>query len=552
MTRSNTLRKASETPTPGYTISEGFSPAEILPETKRRLGWAGLIFAGGFLVSFVGWLLIDISAGRRRPYFELNLAVNLTAVALGLAVFALSRYSRMKPDRLLDFGLVFLVLGSICLSMSQFWGIWPEWSESIRFDYMGVPWEACWIIMFPLLAPNTPGKTLVAALLAASTAPLVFLLSKSVGATSAAAPVPFVFGYFLLTTYLCAVISFVISLNVNSVARQLKKARDIGSYKLVKRLGEGGMGEVWVANHKMLARPAAVKLIRPEVLGADEHGRKTAIRRFEREAQATAALTSYHTIDVYDFGSTEDGAFYYVMELLRGLSLESLVTRFGPVDSGRSASLLRQVCHSLGEAHSSGMVHRDIKPANIHVSRIGSSFEYDFVKVLDFGLVKSGDGRQSGETELTAEGIAAGTPAFMAPEMAVGNREIDGRADIYCVGCVAYWLVTGQRVFGHDNALATVVAHVQEQPVPPSQRTELEIPDAFERIILSCLEKDPADRPQSAVELDAMLASFQRDCEWSAKNAKDWWDLHASEADSLTEIDEIDALSPTELVRAQS
>ncbi len=536
--------------TPGSIATGGVSPAEILPETKRRLGWAGLIFAGGFFVAFVGWLLIDISAGRRRPYFELNLAVNLTAMALGLAVYALSRHSRIKPDRLLDYGLAFLVLGSFCLSMTQFWGIWPEWSDSIRRDYMGVPWECCWIIMFPLLAPNTPGKTLVAALLAASTAPFVFLLSKSMGATSAAAPVPFTFGYFLLTTYLCAGVSFVISLNVNNVARQLKKARDIGSYKLVKRLGQGGMGEVWVARHRMLARPAAVKLIRPEVLGADERSRKTAIRRFEREAQATARLKSFHTIDVYDFGSTEDGAFFYVMELLRGLSLESLVTRFGPVDPGRAASLLRQVCHSLGEAHSNGLIHRDIKPANIHVCRIGSSFDYDFVKVLDFGIVKAGDGQHFGETELTAEGVAAGTPAFMAPEMALGNATLDGRADLYCLGCVGYWLITGQRVFEHDSALSMVVAHVQEQPTPPSQRTELEIPAALERIILACLEKNPADRPQSAAELDAMLASCPTDSEWNAEKAKDWWDLHMSEIDSLAEIEEIEELSSQEVIRA--
>jgi serine/threonine-protein kinase len=301
----------------------------------------------------------------------------------------------------------------------------------------------------------------------------------------------------------------------------------------------------------MLARPAAVKLIRPEVLGADEHSRKTALRRFEREAQATAALRSYHTIDVYDFGSTEDGAFYYVMELLRGLNLESLVTRFGPVDPGRAVSLLRQACHSLGEAHGNGMIHRDIKPANIHVCRLGPSFDYDFVKVLDFGLVKSGDAKQLGETDLTAEGVSAGTPAFMAPEMAMGNREIDGRADIYCLGCVGYWLVTGRRVFEHDTALAIVVAHVQEQPVPPSQRTELDIPAALERIILKCLEKDPADRPQGAAELDAMLASCMADCEWSTQSAKDWWDLHMSEADSLAEIDEIEDLSPQEFVRAR-
>jgi tRNA A-37 threonylcarbamoyl transferase component Bud32 len=538
--RSDCFCKASDTPTPDSTISGALSPAEILPGTQRRLGWAGLIFAGGFFVGFFGWLLLDISGGRPKPYFGLNLAVNLTAMVMGLAVFGLSRYSRVKPDRLLDLGLVFLVLGSLCLSMTQFWGIWPEWSDSMRFNYMGVPWECCWIILFPLLAPNTPGKTLVAALMAASTAPFVFLLSKSMGATSAAAPVPFTFGYFLLTTYFCAAVSFVISLNVNNLARRLKQARDIGSYKLVRRLGAGGMGEVWIAEHKMLARPAAVKLVRPEVLGSDEQSRRTAIRRFEREAQATAALRSYHTIEIYDFGSTEDGAFYYVMELLRGLSLQSLVERFGPVDPGRAVLLLRQVCHSLGEAHESGMIHRDIKPANIHVSRIGPNFDYDFVKVLDFGLVKSGDGQWAGETDLTAEGISAGTPAFMAPEMATGKREIDGRADIYCLGCVGYWLVTGQRVFEAESPLATVVAHVQEPPVPPSRRTELEIPDKLEQIILACLEKDPAKRPQDAAVLDEMLASCSVDCEWVAQDAQEWWELHASEADALGEIDGID------------
>jgi serine/threonine-protein kinase len=549
MTRPDFLHKACATPTHGSAVSGCFSPGEVLPESTRRLGWAGLIFAGGFFVAFFGWLLIDLGAGRLRPYFGLNLAVNLTAIALGLAVFALSRYSKIRPDQLLDFGLVFLVLGSFCLSMTQFWGIWPEWSDSIRFNYIGIPWECCWIIMFPLLAPNTPRKTLLAALAAATTAPMVFLLSKSVGATSAAAPVPFLFGYFLLTTYLCAGISFVISLNVNSLAKHLKKAREVGSYKLVERLGEGGMGEVWVAEHRMLARPAAVKLIRPEMLGADERSRETAIQRFEREAQATAALKSYHTIDLYDFGATEDGAFYYVMELLQGLSFESLVKRFGPVPAGRAVYLLRQVCHSLGEAHASGMIHRDIKPANIHVGRIGPDFNYDFVKVLDFGLVKSRDGLQQEGTELTAEGVATGTPAFMAPETALGKADVDGRADIYCLGCVGYWLVTGQRVFEGDNALATVVAHVQEQPIPPSQRTELEIPDSLERIILASLEKDPANRPQSAAELGAMLDASAAEVVWNTQLAREWWDLHMPEV--YAPADRVGELSPEGVIRIE-
>ena len=275
-----------------------------------------------------------------------------------------------------------------------------------------------------------------------------------------------------------------------------------------------------------------------------------AFERFEREAQATAALDSFHSIKLYDFGTTQEGAFYYVMELLRGLNLESLVERFGPVNPGRAVDLMRQACHSLGEAHDSGLIHRDIKPANIHVSRTGPSFDYDFVKVLDFGLVKPGGGQQSVEAELTAEGVAAGTPAFMAPEMATGKSTIDGRADLYCLGCVGYWLITGHRVFENESALATVVAHVQEQPVPPSHRTELEIPASLDQVILRCLEKDPGHRPQSAAELDAMLVECSLDCPWSEEDARDWWDLHQSAADSLSGIGELGGLSPQEIVRA--
>jgi len=339
------------------------------------------------------------------------------------------------------------------------------------------------------------------------------------------------FGYFLLSTYFCAGVSFAVSLIFNSLAKELKKAREVGSYKLVERLGEGGMGEVWLAKHRMLIRLAAVKLIRPEMLGADERNRLTVIRRFKREAQATAALTSYHTVDLYDFGVTDDGAFYYVMELLHGLSLESLVRRFGPIPAGRAVYLLRQVCHSLGEAHDSGLIHRDIKPANVHVSRIGPSFEYDFVRVLDFGLVKSRDGWQQEAADLTAVGMATGTPAYMAPEAALGKADVDARADIYCLGCVGYWLVTGQRVFDGENSIATVLAHVQEPPIPPSQRTELEIPDSFERIILACLHKDPASRPRSAAALDSMLQTSAADAAWGTQLAREWWDIHMPGSD---------------------
>ncbi len=328
--------------------------------------------------------------------------------------------------------------------------------------------------------------------------------------------------FFLFTTYLCAVAAYVISRIVNRYTVRLKRARDIGSYELVMKLGEGGMGEVWVARHRMLARPAAVKLIRPELLGEDQHSREQALRRFEREATATAALRSTHTIDVYDFGVTEDGAFFYVMEFLEGLTLDAIVRRFGPVGPARTIYLLRQVCHSLGEAHARGLIHRDIKPANIFSSRLGP--DCDYVKVLDFGLVKETT-EVGSQPDVTAPGAAAGTPAFMAPEMALGNPDVDGRADIYALGCVAYWLLTGQHVFSGATPVATILSHVRETPAAPSSRTETPVPAELDALILDCLAKDPGDRPQTTAEIVARLDEMQVPA-WTDEDARRWWALH--------------------------
>jgi len=282
------------------------------------------------------------------------------------------------------------------------------------------------------------------------------------------------------------------------------------------------MGEVWVARHRMLARPAAVKLIRPELLGHDQHSRDRVMRRFEREATATAALRSTHTIDVYDFGVTEDGAFFYVMEFLEGLNLDAIVRRFGPVGPGRTIYLMRQVCHSLGEAHARGLIHRDIKPANIFSSRLGP--DCDFVKVLDFGLVKETTDEGS-RPDATAPGGAAGTPAFMAPEMALGSPDVDGRADIYALGCVAYWLLTGQPVFKGTTPVATILSHVREVPVAPSSRMETPVPAALDALILDCLAKDPAARPQTTDEVVARLDAIAV-VPWTHADARRWWALH--------------------------
>jgi serine/threonine-protein kinase len=360
-------------------------------------------------------------------------------------------------------------------------------------------------------------------LVAASAGPLVFVLAKSVGAMSPDVPMSTILGYYAGSTYLCAGVAFVISRGFYRYGQKLRKAEEIGSYRISEQLGAGGMGEVWRGDHRMLVRPAAIKLIRPEALSGDEATRQNVIRRFEREARATATLRSTHTVELYDFGLTDDGAFYYVMELLDGLSLQDLVARFGPISAGRVIHILRQVCHSLGEAHSRGMIHRDIKPANIFVCRLGPDVE--FVKVLDFGLVTAPTDPGPDATKLTAEGILTGTPAFMPPEVAEGAQS-DGRADIYALGCVGYWLLTGQLVFEGDTPLSVLMQHVRDVPVPPSERTEINVPEDLEKIILACLSKNPEDRPRTIAELDQRLAVVAVDGEWGQDAAQQWWDLH--------------------------
>ena len=228
-------------------------------------------------------------------------------------------------------------------------------------------------------------------------------------------------------------------------------------------------------------------------------------------------LRSPHTVELYDFGVTEDGVFYYVMELLDGIDLETLVKTFGPQPAPRVVSILRQVCGSLSDAHRHGMIHRDIKPSNIFLCRMGN--EYDFAKVLDFGLVKVLDDNELG---LTGEGATTSTPAYMAPEVSLGNA-VDGRTDLYAIGCVAYWLTTGHLVFEEKGATAIMLAHVRNTPIPPSERSELHVPEWLDRIILMCLAKDPSKRPASAETLTQMLEGGNGAGSWTVKNAEDWW-----------------------------
>jgi eukaryotic-like serine/threonine-protein kinase len=494
-------------------------PPDTIAEGVRRLGWLALVYAIGNITGPFARLVLSAVAGTvDSSDFGIPDVFGLGAVIMAFAVFAVVRRGVLSSRGLLDLGLVFQVAGALGIAVREFWHGLPQ-TPGGSFS---VPAECVWLVMYPLLVPNTPRKILAASLLAASMGPAGLAISAVATGTPVGQPFDAA-TYFLTSSYLCAILAYVIARVVHRFNLQLTNAREIGSYELIERIGAGGMGEVWRAQHRLLARPAAIKLIRSSMLGESQRAREALVRRFEREARETAALGSTHTIDVYDFGVTEEGDFYYVMELLQGLSLERLVQEFGAVDPGRTVYLLRQVCHSLGEAHARGLVHRDVKPANILVCRLGP--DDDFVKVLDFGLVKHTAAGQTA-TRLSMEGSAVGTPSYMAPEIALGHPDVDGRTDIYSLGCVAYYMLTGQPVFSGDTPVATAVAHVQNAPIPPGLRSEFKIPPALDGLIMECLAKDPAARPASAAVMSERLAATVPADAWTLDAARAWWERH--------------------------
>ena len=297
----------------------------------------------------------------------------------------------------------------------------------------------------------------------------------------------------------------------------LREGRKLGSYTLDKQLGTGAMGEVWLAKHALLARPAAVKLIRKQALEVEAKQQETLRSRFQREAKATASLRSPNTVELYDFGVSEDGNFYYVMEYLTGIDLQNAVEDFGVWKTGRVIDVLSQTCLSLAEAHEAGLVHRDIKPSNIFTCRLGKAC--DVAKVLDFGVVRLTD---SQDHLVTATGQLSGTPACMAPELIEGTKA-DAAADIYGLGCVAFWLLTGKTVFDAPNLMALLMQHATKTPDAPSTY-DASIPPEMDALVLQCLAKKPEDRPRDAMELREKLAAIPLHEPWSETLAFAWWD----------------------------
>ncbi len=304
---------------------------------------------------------------------------------------------------------------------------------------------------------------------------------------------------------------------LQNLRTQLRQAQRLGNYVIERELGKGGMGDVYVARHALIRRPVAVKVMRPDPARGEE-----VIGRFEREVQLSAALTHPCTITVYDFGrAAEDDTFYYAMEYLDGLDLQRLVDRHGPLPPERVVHVLRQACGSLGEAHRRGVLHRDVKPSNVFLTERGGL--YDFVKVLDFGLAKD---LGPADQELTRAGQVFGTPLYIAPELARGGDSVEGSADIYSLGCVAFFALTGRTPFEGTSPYEVVSKHLNEPPPKLVDAAPGPVPPALAEAVERCLAKEPSERFATMEELDAALEGVRFETPWSSERARAWWAAH--------------------------
>jgi serine/threonine-protein kinase len=489
---------------------------DIAEQGARRLGTLAILTAISVVAAVTLKMLLqpELAAAYQTSLFRLS-ALFLVLASVGLA--ALQRSRSVHPQSMLDLGLAFEIAGAFALATME---NAQEWDGPVR----GSTFVSAWIVVAMFVIPNVPWKSCAAALISAAMVPSAHLFAAHVIGYP---PMPWHrLAVYSLSPFFVAAWTPFISTRLHEMQQELSLTHDLGSYRLETLLGRGGMGEVWRASHKLLRRDAAVKLVIPDLVSRMGPSQRQHLRqRFEQEAQAIATLQSPHTVSLYDFGASDEGSLYYVMELLDGVDAETLVEQYGSQPAGRVVSLLRQVCESLEEAHDLGMVHRDIKPSNVFVCRLGK--RADFVKVLDFGLVKALE--TPGQPRLTMYGETSGTPAFMAPEQVRSETDIDGRADIYGLGCVAYNLLTGTLVFDASTSMSMAVAHLEQQPEPPSRRTEVPVPASLERIVMTCLEKKPEHRPQSAAELAALLDECTDITPWTRADADRWWSLHRPE-----------------------
>ena len=489
------------------------SGAELTAETacllRKRLRLAAtLLFTG--LAVFLGrhFLLADFSQTFEGFFFGFH---GFVTAGLGAVAWLLWRrfelsIAWLRGAELAVFGLpaaLFLIVQYVAMRRTVASGF---------FEFPIGPWLLL-IFVYALFIPNRIGRAAVVIGLIAA-APLG-MLAGMMAAEPRIAQLVSADDLIGLTLMLAlAAVAGVFGVDtIGSLRREAYEAKQLGQYRLKRMIGSGGMGEVYLAEHQLLKRPCVVKLIRP-----DKAGDPRVLARFQREVCATAKLSHWNTIEIFDYGVAQDGTFYYVMEYLPGLSLAELVEQYGPLAPERVIYLLRQACDALGEAHAAGLIHRDIKPGNIFAAQQGGV--YDVAKLLDFGLVKPVIDDQP--IQLTTEGAITGSPLFMSPEQAVGDREPDARSDIYSLGAVAYYLLVGRPPFEGDKPLKVIFAHAHQEVIPPSIHRP-ETPADLELVVLRCLAKAPEERYEDAASLAEALGECEAAALWSRELAARWW-----------------------------
>jgi serine/threonine-protein kinase len=492
------------------------SRPDVAPLLRRRLMIVAAIAVG----AGIGSLLINAIAFTGVPLLEeihlqTKRLLNGPSLALNLGLLALLGLWRRASEsslRVLDLTLFLLNFG--LLVEVPFLMLGPEHANADAV--------AAILLIRCIFIPDTPLRTLLFGLGLWLLYGLGFLASVRLFAgqppqlMSADLVWPhFVGSHFIIGLNLA--IGMVAVHTIHGLRLRAFRAERAGSYQLMEKLGEGGMGEVWRARHALLHRPTAVKMLRADLLDSP-----TALKRFEREVRAVSELTDPNTIAIYDFGKTDGGRFYYAMEFLEGLDLQQLVERYGPVDPARSVFILRQALSSLAEAHSRGILHRDIKPSNVFLTVRGTRF--DFVKVLDFGLVKHLEAALDEDAvKLTGDGTLTGSPMYLAPERFYGDDPAGQASDLYSVGAVAYFLLAGHPVFESRTPMQVLVDHVKTAPTPLRQKG-LALSEALDRAILKALDKSPERRYQSAEEFLSALRSTPEWDGWTRDQARRWWE----------------------------
>jgi serine/threonine-protein kinase len=513
---------------------------EVHQLLRQRLRVAGSIAFLGFLWFFLRHLYHDaFGAATKGGPDSFDMALHGVVVATLALLFSLLWTNLALSQRALRI-IELLMFGSMALYFAdmQFRVSYPgkavEWATAEALPQVmriantanNMRWFFL-IVLYGMFVPNTWKRcAIVVGCLAAIP---IFLTALKCPVCDVVGPYAWTLFFDTLTVLgMATTMAIFGSYRISSLQQQAYQARKLGQYQLHRKIGSGGMGDVYLGEHVLLKRTCAIKLIRP-----DQAGDPTTLSRFEREVQAMATLTHWNTVEVYDYGHTADGTFYYVMEYLPGLSLQELVEGHGPLPPGRAIHFLRQLCAALREAHAIGLIHRDIKPSNIIACQRGGV--HDVAKLLDFGLVQDVGGFSAGSDKLTMQGAILGSPNYISPEQASGKNQIDARTDIYSMGALAYFLVTGQTPFVRETAMELLAAHMKDEVTPPHQLRP-ELPLDLEEVILMCLRKNPDERFSDAETLDLALAACDAADQWDEYRAKDWWQQAARQTEKLQAV----------------